>query len=261
MYGSLMDSSDIEIEQFSSGWFLSLSLVQTTYRPLPLIGQVLTTNQRGWNHFKRIPRSHIIKMMDQNMEMIVSVLKIQIIPWNISSMSLSILSTILPVSLKLTKLGIHWLQWSLQWLTPIISDSLFSRRDQVCQRLTVDRLWVVCPCVNPCWKSLNRLSDILTCWQLNSSLFPMMIHLRNTSKLIFWEDINHHRIRNTLISTIKITQKKKFKVLNYLNLKMKRSIFIRQNFKFRAFWLAQWPAHERHHFSVNLKSENRVQMN
>ena len=47
MYGSLMDSSDIEIEQFSSGWFLSLSLVQTTYRPLPLIGQVLTTNQRG----------------------------------------------------------------------------------------------------------------------------------------------------------------------------------------------------------------------
>ena len=47
MYGSLMDSSDIEIEQFSSGWFPSLSLVQTTSRPLPLIGQLCSTNQRG----------------------------------------------------------------------------------------------------------------------------------------------------------------------------------------------------------------------
>ena len=230
MYGSLMDSSDIEIEQFSSGWFLSLSLVQTTYRPLPLIGQVLTTNQRGWNHFKRIPRSHIIKMMDQNMEMIVSVLRIQIILWNISSMLLSILSTILPVSPKLTKLGIHWLVTNL---TPV----------------TGDRLWVVHhrPFVNPCWKSLNRLSDILTYWRLNSSLFPMTTRLQNTSKLIFWEDINHHRIRSTLISIIKIIQKKKFKVLNYPNLKMKRYIFIRQDFEFN-FWLANCLALERHHF-------------
>ena len=35
MYGSLMDSSDIEIEQFSSGWFPLASF----HWPKPLIGQ------------------------------------------------------------------------------------------------------------------------------------------------------------------------------------------------------------------------------
>lgn len=39
MYGSLMDSSDIEIEQFSSGWFPSLPLTQASHWSLPIIGR------------------------------------------------------------------------------------------------------------------------------------------------------------------------------------------------------------------------------